>query len=151
MKTRLLLLVAACAVLVLAAAQPKNRAVEKEIQKFQGEWKFTSFIVEGVAKTPEEYGKYKIIFKGDLWTAYEGDEIAAQSTFVPNPKAKPKSLEIHFKMENDQTRLIRGIYKFKKDTLTICDRREERGPRPTRFESKPDTGLILVKMKRVGS
>ena len=51
----------ACALLVLSplaalgAELPQDPAVEKEIKKFQGEWRFTFFEVDGAQKPAEEY------------------------------------------------------------------------------------------------
>ena len=141
--------VALCSLAVLAADPPENPAVQKEIERLQGEWKSTLFEVDGVQKPPEEYEKYKVFFEGNLWTAYEDGKIAAQSTYQPDPSKKPKTIDIHLRMEDGKTRLIRGIYKLRRGTLTICDRAQEKGERPTRFASAPDTGLVLVRMKRV--
>ena len=130
-----------------ACAAPPT--AEQETRRFQGEWRFTSFIVDGTPKPANEWRDYRVFFEGDLWTVYQGEKIAAQSNFTPIPTTMPRQLDIRFRMPEGKTRWIRGIYAFAGDTLTVCDRREERGPRPTRFASPQGSGIYLVAMRRV--
>ena len=134
--------------LLLAAAAPKEEAVKKEMAKFQGTWKFASMEVEGKKKPDKDINKYTVVLKGNQWTVSEGDKTAAQATFRLDPAKKPKTIDLTQTLP-DKGRLIRGIYSLEGDKLTFCDRGADKGDRPTEFATRPDSGLVLVVLKRV--
>ncbi len=135
--------------LLLAADDPKKDATKKEMAKFQGTWKFVSMEVNGRQSSKEEFGRFRVVFQGHKWTVDDGDKIAAQVTFKVDPTKKPKTIDLTSTVDHDKGRLIRGIYTLEGDKLTVCDRGEEKGDRPTEFATKPDSGLVLVVLKRV--
>lgn len=132
--------------LLMAADEPKDDAIKKETATFRGPWKFVSMEVEGKKKPDEDFNKYTVVLKGDQWTVSKGDKIAARVTFKLDPAKEPKTIDL---VDTDKKRLIRGIYSFKGDTLTICDRGAEKGERPTEFGTKPDSGFVQFVLKRV--
>ncbi len=132
--------------LLLAADDPKQDAIKKEMAQFQGTWKFVSMEVEGKKKPDKDFTKYTVVLQGDQWTVSEGDKIAANVTFKLDPTKKPKTIDL---VDVEKKRLIRGIYSLDGDKLTVCDRGSEKGERPTEFATKADSGLVLVVLKRV--
>lgn len=132
--------------LLSAADDPKEGVVKKEMEKFQGSWKFVSMEVDGKKKPDEDINKYTVVLKGDQWTVSEGDKVAAKVTFKPDPATKPKSIDL---VDVEKKRLIRGIYFFEGDMLTVCDRGSEKGDRPSKFGTKLDSGFVLFVLKRV--
>ena len=119
----------------------KEDAIAKERTSFQGTWRFVS--LERDQKPEREFEKYTAVLKGDQWTVSEGDRIAAQTFFRPDPTRTPKTIDL---IDIENGRVIRGIYSLKGDTLTVCDRGEK--DRPTEFATKPDSGLVLFVLKR---
>lgn len=131
--------------LLMAGDDLKDDAVKKEMAKFQGTWKFVSMEVDGKQKPDEDFKKYTVVLQGDQWTVSEGDKIVAKVTFKLDPTKKPKMIDL---IDVEKKRLIRGIYSFEGETLTVCDRGSEKGERPTAFATKPDSGFVLFVLKR---
>ncbi|MBU6400771.1 MAG: TIGR03067 domain-containing protein [Verrucomicrobia bacterium] len=123
-----------------------TRAERLELEKLQGPWKFVSLEVEGDRKPENDFGKYSVVFKGDQWIVSEGARVAAQTTVVLDPSTNPKSLDAFPPPGKGQP--IHGIYLLEGDKLTICDRGEDTGERPTEFSSEPNSGLVLIVYKR---
>lgn len=121
-------------------------AGKEELEKFQGTWEFVSLEVDGDPKPDADFKKYTAEFRGDQWIVSEGTNIAAQSTIVLDPNANPKTIDAFPPPGKGQP--IHGIYLLERDKLTICDRGEDNGDRPTGFGPEPNSGLVLIVYKR---
>ncbi len=121
-------------------------AAREELEKFQGAWEFVSLEVDGDRKPDADFKKYTVVFKGDQWTVSEGTNVAAQTTIVLDPTANPKSIDAFPPAGKGQP--IHGIYLLAGDKLTICDRGEDNGDRPTAFGTEPNSGLVLIAYQR---
>lgn len=121
-------------------------AAKEELEKFQGTWDFISLEVDGDVKPDSDFKKYTVVFQGNQWTVSEGTNIAAQTTIELNPAANPKTIDVFSAPGKGQP--IHGIYVFEDDKLTICDRGEDKGERPTDFSTEPNSGLVLIVFKR---
>lgn len=138
-----------CWLLLLLGSERKRRAPtaspNEEFAKVQGTWEFVSMEVEGTKKPEEEFKKYTAVLEGDQWMVYEGTNVKAQTPFELDPRANPKTIDLF----PSDGRVLQGIYTLKDDQLTMCDRGTEKGDRPTEFGTKPDSGLVLVVLRRV--
>jgi uncharacterized protein (TIGR03067 family) len=123
-------------------------AARQELDKLHGTWEFVSMEVEGVKKPEADFKKYRVVLEGDQWTVWEGTNIAAQTTMEPDPGTDPKGLDLLPRPGKGDP--IRGIYLLEGDKLTYCDRGEDKGDRPTEFGTEPDSGLVLIVLRRVG-
>ncbi len=130
--------------LLLAADDPEQDGVKREMVKFQGTWQFVSVEVDGT-KTP--YMGFTVVVKGDQWTVCEGDRCAAKVTLELDPTKKPKTIDLVY-VDVEKKGRIRGIYSLEGDRLTVCYRNSEKGDRPTEFATKPDSGFVLLRLKR---
>lgn len=85
---------------------------------------------------------------GGKYTAQVGEE-KDDGTFTVDAAKKPKEMDVKPNGGPHKGKLVKAIYKLDGDTLTICyDFDAEKGKRPEKFESKPDTMLLLVTYKR---
>jgi uncharacterized protein (TIGR03067 family) len=70
-------------------------------------------------------------------------------TFTLDPARTPKTIDLSVGVEDFRPRTWLGIYKLDGDTLKICIVPPEREPeRPTAFETKPGSKLLLWQFKR---
>jgi uncharacterized protein (TIGR03067 family) len=121
-------------------------AGREELKKFQGRWEFVSLEVDGEPKPEADFKKYTVDFKDDQWMVSEGSNIAAQCTIVLDPIADPKTIDAF--PPPGKGLPIHGIYLLEGDKLTVCDRGEDNGERPTDFGPDPNPGLVRIVYRR---
>ncbi len=133
--------VAAVVLLALVATPVRSEDdPKKAAESLQGEWKVVSFNKGGEDTPKEELEKAKFVFVGEKLTITfnNRDETA---TFTVDPKAKPLAIDIT--PAGKKEKVVKGIYKLEKDTLSICF-----GPdgadRPTEFKGTKKSSLIVV-------
>ena len=126
-----------------ASAEDKKE-VPKELLPFQGKWEIREFLGDPVP--PKE--KWPVFaFEGDkILVIQAGTDRKETATFSAAPDKKPGEFDIQ---PPDNKKLVKGIFKFEKETLTLCFAHESKGAdRPTEFKAeKPYTVLVLVKAK----
>jgi uncharacterized protein (TIGR03067 family) len=130
----------------LVGANPNHDAIKKEMAKLQGTWTIVSHEVSG-QKTSEAEIKdiYSMVLKGDQWISSYWDRMVPHSIIRLDPTKNPRWIDY---FDPKRGRFAHGIYSVEGDTLTICDRKVERGERPREFHSKPGSGLALMVLKR---
>ncbi len=131
----------------LAPRPAMTPAAKLELEKLYGTWEFVSMEVEGVQKPEADFKKFKAVLAGDQWTVWDGTNIAAQTTMELDPTTEPKHLDLIPRPGKGEP--IRGIYRLEGNQLKYCDRSEDNGDRPTEFASLPDSGLVLIVLKRI--
>lgn len=146
MKTSFLLNFFFLALTVLAgfakAEGPSDEELAKAKAALKGTWQVTS-LEEGGDQVPVGItSQLKHIFHDEAIVMVVGEkEKLAQ--YKLDPTASPKTIDIIRKNEVEL-----GIYELEGDTLRICLSKDLR--RPTKFESKSETGRnALVILKRV--
>jgi uncharacterized protein (TIGR03067 family) len=91
-----------------------------------------------IKDTTVEITADKITFKDMLESKYKLD-----------PSAKPKAIDIVHSIQGGGEETVRAIYKLDGDKLTICGKfHGGGGERPTEFESKEGSGIMLMILKR---
>jgi uncharacterized protein (TIGR03067 family) len=129
-------------VLGLAAAQDQKNPLE-------GKWVIESLVRDG----KDESGSYKGGTRantGDKYTVSPpagSPQSAASGTFGVDASKTPATIDMKPGSGRYQGKTLPGIYKLDGDTLTIAFA-EPGKDRPTAFESKPGSGVVLVVHKK---
>ena len=133
--------------LQIAADQPSNDAIKKEMKKLDGTW-----VVQSVVRDPREKGEgegkdFRIIISGvnAVVKAAGEDKPLGKAVIKIDPMKKLKTIDITGEGEMET---VRGIYELERDTLKVCWGPSEKRERPTQLTSKPGSGQSLVVLKR---
>ena len=125
-----------CALLLIAAAPSES----PDLTQLQGKWIVESFRYNGnpvdrLKEAVREFhdSKYSL-------TPKTGEGIEGSVTLDASTQPKAIDLDVN-------GRIIRAIYELEGDTLRMCYNLTS-DERPKEFESKPDSGLIVVVHKR---
>jgi uncharacterized protein (TIGR03067 family) len=121
---------------------PKPEDVKKEVEKFQGSWKFVKLERDGEDLT-NQLGDVEMEVKGEEYTA---PNIAAK--FKLDPSKTPKAIDLSYTEGPAAGHTLKGIYKLDGDTLTICRALAEEDKRPTEFAAPAGSGKMLFHFKR---
>ncbi len=130
---------------MLVAADAKDD-VKKEIDKFQGTWKFVSIVAEGKEVPEDGFKDARLIIKGDKFTSTDGKE-THKGTFKVDVSKQPKTIDVVFTEGPEKGNTSKGIYELEGDTYKVCIGLTGK-TRPTEFASKPDSGHVLEVLKR---
>jgi uncharacterized protein (TIGR03067 family) len=131
----------ALAVSAVLSASLSVAADDKELEKFQGDWRVVSVTKDGKAITGEA-------LKGKVWR-FEGNKLPPldnktdAATITVDPAQKPGTLDLKDKSGD----VVQGIDKFTgADKLTICGRGG--GKRPKEFDASKGSAAILFELER---
>jgi uncharacterized protein (TIGR03067 family) len=142
---RFLVLVVSVALL---AADAKDDAVKKEVEKFQGSWTGVS-LEAGGQKAPDEFAKQnKITFTGDKYVQTMGGQTVEAGTQKLDPTKKPKTMDISVTEGDMKGSTQLGIYEIEGDTLKICVAEHGSKDRPTEFATKAGSRNMLIVLKK---
>jgi uncharacterized protein (TIGR03067 family) len=133
------------AALILVAADDKDE-VKKELECFQGTWKFESIEVGGQKFDVKLFKDASLVLEGDKFTQHEGKQVT-HGTFKVDLSKKPKTLDVTFTDGPEKGKTMLGIYELDGDTYKACFDLTGK-ERPTKFESKKGTMVVLEVLKR---
>jgi uncharacterized protein (TIGR03067 family) len=131
--------------LLLVAADDKDDA-KKEIDRFQGTWKFESVEMGGEKVPPDAFKDASLTIEGNKFTMKEG-EMVSHGTFKVDVGKKPKTIDGTFTDGELKGKTLLGIYELDGDTYKACFDLSGK-ERPTKFETKKGTMLVLEVLKR---
>jgi RNA polymerase sigma-70 factor (ECF subfamily) len=132
------------------ANKTKADAEKTDAEKILGVWTFDSGKADGQELQGAEGERIKnstYEFTADKLSIKHKDG-TREAGYKLDPSAKPKTLDLIVSIPGgEETRP--GIYKLEGDTLTYCAKmRPGADERPTEFESKEGSGIVLMVLKR---
>ncbi len=132
------------------AADAKEEAAMKELQKMEGTWLVTLLELNGEKATEEQNQRpqIKLLVKGDKYTVYHGEERVVEGTLKLDPTKKPKTMDIIADDGPNKGLAMQGIYELEGDTMKVCFA-QLRQERPSEFRTKAGTNQMLFGYKRV--
>ena len=133
--------------LLSTAVAQKEGADKKELEKFQGKWVPVSVTVDGKTQERDEFKDRFMVFKGEKAAFMYKDKERGTGSMKIDPGKSPAHIDFTYEDGPAKGTTLKGIYKFKGDTLTVCYGGFGKD-RPTEFASKAGSGTILVVQKR---
>lgn len=125
----------------------RARAIEAELKRFEGTWRYESMVVEGRRIPGGGPEGPRLVIKGDTFEM--SDKMATyRGTFAVNPAATPRTIDVTFSDGPEAGKTSRGIYELDGDTYTVCVGLAGRD-RPERFTSEPGSGHAIQVLRRV--
>ena len=140
-------LVTAGGIGLLSAADQKEGADKKELEKFQGKWVQVSTTIDGKALEEDELKNRSVVFKGEKLILLYKDKERGTASLKIDPSKNPAQIDTTNEDGPAKGLGLKGIYKFDGDTLTLCFVLPSKD-RPTEFASKPGSGTLLFVHKR---
>jgi uncharacterized protein (TIGR03067 family) len=126
----------------IAAPGPKE-APKKDAPTLVGAWTVESVVKGGRPAPDDREGGLEFTADGKSILRERGKNI--EGTYTSDSKKDPAELEITLEAGGMRVTLA-GIFKFEKDTLTLCLAFD--GKRPTVFESGEASPTVLLTLKR---
>jgi uncharacterized protein (TIGR03067 family) len=134
--------------LFLAAPVVADDKADADLKAMVGKWKVEKSELAGKDVTDFLKTLKFEIREGGKYTSELGKE-KDDGSFTVDPSKSPKEMVIKPTGGPAKGQTVKAIYKIDGDTLTVCyDFDTEKGTKPEKFESKPDTKLLLTTYKR---
>jgi uncharacterized protein (TIGR03067 family) len=133
--------------LVLVGGGDATEDAKRELEKFQGTWKWVSMVSDGMKLSEEVFKNSRLVIDGNKFTAKDPQE-TLHGTFVVSVKSKPKTIDVTFTEGPEKGKAFKGIYELEGDTYKVCIALPGKD-RPTEFVSKPGSENVLEVLQRV--
>jgi uncharacterized protein (TIGR03067 family) len=134
--------------LLMAADRPdagaeKEAAVKEDMKQLQGNWTVVSIQVNGKDLPQDKIGDPNAAIKGDEYRIHD-----FRLRVTIDPTKMPKTIDMDGKDGNGKPLSMIGIYELDGDALKICFAKPGAKERPTKMETKPDSGQSLIVYQR---
>jgi len=120
-----------------------------DLDKLQGAWDVRSLEMDGRAVSPSSFPGSQLVITKNAFAAVEMGA-PYQGTFTLGERKTPKTIDMHFSEGPPKGTSNLGIYKLTGGRWTICIATHGT-TRPSKFATKPDTGLALQTFERAGA
>jgi uncharacterized protein (TIGR03067 family) len=132
---------------ILSVASGSEDAAAMEYSRFEGTWAFAQVVLDGVPQPAAPFPANKIIISKDgRFIVVQGQRIT-RGRLQLDPTKRPKHFNFTVPQDSGRSLTVAGIYELEADTYKVCLPLPGRN-RPTTFESKPGSGMLLEVFKR---
>ena len=140
-----------------ATAAATRRPTESEIARvrdlFKGNWDIVSILDDGQSLGPElirrrfaQSGRVQFGTRAFATTNPQTEERRI-STYRIDPSKTPSQIDVTTQYDS----VLKGIYTFEGDALSVCVAKHEDGARPTAFEAPSGSDRMLIRLKLAAS
>jgi RNA polymerase sigma factor (sigma-70 family) len=119
---------------------------QSDREKLQGTWVVVSGERDGTP-LPESEARGRMTFTGDEFSFAPSRE-KIRVTYKLDPARKPKGMTMTAQEGKDKGRDIPWVYELTGNRLKLCWDTKEGKKRPTAFATQPESGLMLVVLRR---
>ncbi len=147
MKSRCVLVVLAAGLLVAADARDDKT---KDLDKLKGTWVARSVEYNGENQLGGVIKELKVVIEGDTLTVKGEDEEVKKypkAKLKLDPTTTPKVIDVTVSSGDEKGTTFEGIYEIGKDGWKLCLKPFGK-ERPAKFESKADSGDVLIVVRR---
>ena len=137
---------AAVAVVGFAAAVGLAADPKEELKALEGVWMLEAATLAGRDHL-DDFEGFKLTITGEKYTIDLGPN-SDHGTITINPTKTPRTIDITTRKDGPfKGRTLPGIYELKDGKLILCCDSEAKA-RPSAFEAKPKTSVMLFTLKR---
>ncbi len=147
MKTHCL---AVFAIGLLLAVDDASAARKKDREQLQGTWTATTIEYNGDKVLGDLVKELTVVVDGDsLSVKSEAEEVGkyGKANLKLDPTTTPKTVDISITRGDEKGTTFEAIYELAKDEWKLCLKPFSK-ERPAKFESKADSGDVLIVFKR---
>ena len=132
---------------VLIAADARDDAAKKDLEKFQGNWTLISAERDGKKTPPEEAKKITLTIQANEFVLRKDGVIISEGTMTLDPTKTPKEIAETITVSPNKGKTFLAIYEIDDEHHKICFAAAGK-ERPTAFSSMPGSGQLLQVWKR---
>lgn len=132
---------------VLIAADSRDDAAKKDLEKFQGNWNLISAERDGKKTPPEDAKKITLTIQGNKFILRKEAVVISEGKMTLDPTKKPKEIDETITTGPNKGKVFSTIYEIDDEQHKICFAATGK-ERPTAFSSLPGSGHLLQVWKR---
>ncbi len=134
--------------LVLIVAGTTGAISRNDRQRLQGSW--IAVAAERDGRAANDLLGHRLVVDGDSFAIHEQGQMIYQGTVAIDPAPEPHAIDFKHGPGILNGKIWRGIYKFKGDTLSICDNASNLSrPRPAQFDTRLGSGFVSLIFKQM--
>jgi uncharacterized protein (TIGR03067 family) len=101
--------------LIPSTQAPPQDDAKKDLEKFQGNWLIQTMNGQSVPPEAEAY----LVFKGDKYEQWNGNDVSERGSFTVDGKAKPMTIDLIITEGGDAGNTQLGLVEFNGDVMSV--------------------------------